>query len=116
MFDKIDIPIKIGRSQYYIGSDRYNFILGRKQKVIRKKKGKDIELEDFIGSSCTYYSSLEALLEALQKKLVKAKTATTLLQLQKNITKSKKEVMDLYRTLTEEEIKCTQNVQNVDLK
>lgn len=102
-FDKIDIPIKIGRSEYYIGSDRYNFVLGKKKMMTRKKKGEETEVLEFDGNTTTYYGTLDALMTALHKMLIKSKKAETILQLQKNITKAKNEILATYQLINEGE-------------
>jgi len=58
-FDQLDIKIKIGREDWYIGSDKYNYILGKKRTVERKKKGEKIVVEEFSPNSCSYFHSLE---------------------------------------------------------
>lgn len=103
-FDKIDIPIMIGREQYYIGSDKFNVMLGKKKMVSHIRKGVSVESFEFESSSTSYYSSLDNLMTDLHLKLIKSKKASTIMQLQKNVTRSRNEILAKYKTIKEEEL------------
>ena len=101
--NKILIPVKLGHKLYHIGCDRYNFMFGTVKDTEVKKDGtmgKTFHTED-----TSFYSSLESLMTALQKRKLKNMSATTINELQNNIRKSKEEVIGLYKELTTEELR-----------
>jgi len=96
---EICIPVMIGKEQYYITTDRYNFILG--QKITSKKNGKTYE---GYSRNASFFSSLETLMVYLSTRKLKNMKASTIAELQTNIRKATDEVRGLYAEITEEEL------------
>ena len=99
--NKILIPVMIGHKEYHIGCDRYNFILGILNDTEIKKNG---EMGKTFNEDASFYSNLESLMIALQKRKLKNLPSKTLNDLQVNIKKSKDVVIGLYKELTTEEL------------
>ncbi len=93
----LDIKVKVGRKEYSIRSDRFNYMIG--YEAIIQKGGRKGE-KTFVPES--YYSDLNSLITAIIDKKIKASDTKTLRGLQRNITKYRNELMDLYSIATKE--------------
>ena len=104
-YNKISIPVKIGKETWYIGSDKHNFIFGKKKYVDKILKKKKVTTLDFDHNTCSYYPSIEYLIEQLHIKLIKTRKAETFEQLEKNIDLTRKQMVRLFKTIKREELK-----------
>ncbi len=95
----ICIPVKIGTQDWWITSDKFNYVLGKKKDSVKNGKPQTT----YTGSA-SYYSNLSDLMCGLQEFKLKAMDATTLLELQNNIIESKKMVAGIYGKMTKEEL------------
>lgn len=86
----VNIPIKIGKLQYFIRSDRYNWMLCFDYKNPKSEKN-SYRVEG-------YYSTLESLLAGVLELKLRASTATTIKGLRRLMTMYKKELTEIYES------------------
>lgn len=95
--NEISIPVMIGRHEYAIECDRYNYIFGRVGIDNKSKKRKVI-------SDISYFGSLESLMRHVQTRKVKNTQARSIEELQRNIIHAKEYVAGLYQDITNTEL------------
>ena len=89
----IRIPIKIGKKDYFIKTDKYNYMIGYEITGLSgKKKGEVV----FIPES--NHGNLGSCMSALLNMKVKASNVKTLEGLRRVIERSRKEVIEIYDT------------------
>ena len=89
----IRIPVMVGKKEYIIKTDAYNYMIGTEYEVEKgNRKGEKV----FKPDSC--YSSLSGCMNRLLDMKIKHSTVKTLEGLRRVIERSRKEVIEIYDT------------------
>ncbi len=101
MHEGIDIQIPVGKETWTIGSDKHNFVLGRKSlKTGRKDKPDGL---DWDNTTTSFHGSLESVLKHAQKLMIKNTQIRTFEELQAAIKKTGEQLMGMYEGLSKED-------------
>lgn len=101
--EDLNVEIQVGKETWIIGSDRYNFILGRK--VFRKGRKKKPDQYEWDANTTTFYGSLESVLKNAQKLMIKNTNIKTFEELQATINNTGNHLLGIYEGLTNEDFK-----------
>jgi hypothetical protein len=97
--EAIEITIPVGKEKWTLGSDKHNFILGKR--ILRKYKGDRTNVWEWDGHTTSFHSSLESCLIKAQQLMIKNTPIKTFEQLQASIKKSSEDLMGMYKMIKE---------------
>ena len=88
----LKIPINVGKEEWIITGDVNQYIISKKMKNKNRETGKITYIE----KNMFFFSTLQNLIIFLFNQKIKASDATTLLDLQTEIRKAKKELSEVF--------------------